>query len=532
LSTIVADVKAAEEVKTNAEKRLKHGLKDGIVALSLANACLVSAWFSLLYDQDKGYFNKALITRAELLALGTNVLGFALLAWLTMRGLRRLESRIPRAIGDLLFVALLVFPLDFCRRVVLRIPDYRIAEWLVSPLALAGMAVLLALLIWQHRNARRAASVLLIIVSPLALLVVGRIGLLCLGIEHLEQHGSEPTLQPLIPTQVNRPRVVWAIFDETDQRLAFEQRPPGLSLPEFDALRAVSLCATNAYPPGGSTILSIPGLTLGRQVSDVTIKNASDLSLRFVDTGENGTWRGEPSVFSDARKLGLNSAIVGWFHPYGRIFSRDVSYASWHPMQTFEPAPAERFGAALADQMGCLGGPFWGRRLFVNLCRESIEEAVSVVTNSNYGLVYLHLPPPHRPGVYLPDKDAFTVRGMDKVTGYFNNLVLAERTLGKLRRAMVESGEWDKTWVILSADHSWRQAPLYDGKRDLRVPFLVKAPGQSNSMTYSSQINTVLTRNMILAILKGELNHESNVGKWIDEHHSSEMPVNAYTVPD
>jgi hypothetical protein len=28
------------------------------------------------------------------------------------------------------------------------------------------------------------------------------------------------------------------------------------------------------------------------------------------------------------------------------------------------------------------------------------------------------------------------------------------------------------------------------------------------------------------------LNNESDVAKWIDEHHSSEMPVNGYMVPD
>jgi phosphoglycerol transferase MdoB-like AlkP superfamily enzyme len=132
----------------------------------------------------------------------------------------------------------------------------------------------------------------------------------------------------------------------------------------------------------------------------------------------------------------------------------------------------------------------------------------------------------------LPDKDAFTIRGMDKVTGYCNNLVLAERTLGRLRRAMVETGEWDKTWLILSADHSWRQSTLYDGKRDLRVPFLIKAPGQTKPLVYSTQINTVLTRNLILAILKGELGHEDELAKWIDQHHTSEMPVNGYMVPD
>jgi hypothetical protein len=33
---------------------------------------------------------------------------------------------------------------------------------------------------------------------------------------------------------------------------------------------------------------------------------------------------------------------------------------------------------------------------------------------------------------------------------------------------------------------------------------------------YSPEINTVLTRNLILAILRGDLKNESDVAKWID----------------
>jgi Sulfatase len=534
LSTTTAGCEPAEGIQSarNTESQSKYRIRDGIVALSLANVCLISAWFPLLYDQDKGYFNKALITRAELLALGTNILGFSILAWLVMRAMATTSKKLPRTISDLLFAAMLVFPIDFCRRIIFRIPDYRIAMFFLQPIVWPVVALVLAAMIWQHRNVRRVAAVLLIIVSPLALIVLARIGLLCIGLERLAQHTTEPTFQPLLPIKAGQPRVIWVIFDETDQRLAFEERPTGVSLPDFDALRAVSLCATNAFPPGGSTLLSIPALTIGRQVSDVVVKNASDLSIKLTDTGDVVSWSAQPSIFSSARKLGFNSAIVGWFHPYGRIFSRDVGYANWHPMQTFEPAPAERFSAAIVDQLSCLGGPFHGRRLFIDLCRASIQEAVAAVTNSNYGLVYLHLPPPHKPGVYLPKKDAFTARGMDKATGYFNNLALADRALGKMRRAMVEAGEWDKAWFILSADHSWRQSTVYDGRRDLRVPFLIKAPAQSKQLNYSTQINTVLTHNLILAILKNELTNQVDVAKWIDEHHTSEMPVNGYMVPD
>jgi hypothetical protein len=114
LSTTEAGCEPAEGTQSarNIEPKLKHRARDAIVALSLANVCLVSAWFPLLYDQDKGYYNKALITRPELLALGTNILTMSLVAWLVMR-LPRAFQKLPRIISDLLLIALPSFHFDF-----------------------------------------------------------------------------------------------------------------------------------------------------------------------------------------------------------------------------------------------------------------------------------------------------------------------------------------------------------------------------------------------------------------------------------
>ena len=114
---------------------------------------------------------------------------------------------------------------------------------------------------------------------------------------------------------------------------------------------------------------------------------------------------------------------------------------------------------------------------------------------------------------------------MSKVAGYFNNLMLADRDLGNLRRAMEASGVWDKTWVILSADHSWRESWVFDGQRDLRVPFLLKAPGAGSPITYSPRMSTVLTHDLILAILRGELGSEESAVTWLDAHRSEEPTV-------
>lgn len=106
-------------------------------------------------------------------------------------------------------------------------------------------------------------------------------------------------------------------------------------------------------------------------------------------------------------------------------------------------------------------------------------------------------------------------------------LALADRTLGKLRHAMETSGQWDKTWLILSADHSWRESPRYDGRRDLRVPFLIKAPGPGKSITCSPPINTSLTHDLVLAILHGEPTDQQQTVAWLEAHPSVPAPLRA-----
>jgi phosphoglycerol transferase MdoB-like AlkP superfamily enzyme len=127
--------------------------------------------------------------------------------------------------------------------------------------------------------------------------------------------------------------------------------------------------------------------------------------------------------------------------------------------------------------------------------------------------------------VYVPDEDKYTVFRSPRRSGYFNNLILADRWLGQLRRAMEASGLWNRTWVILTTDHSWRDSRAYDGQRDLRVPFLIKAPGLSPAEVYSPEMNTVLTDDLILSVLRGEISHQKDLCLWLDEHRIAKTPA-------
>lgn len=498
---------------------LKQKIKDGLVALSLANLCFISAWFTMLYDMDDGYFNRLPVLAPSLLALLVNIFGLAAVIWLVMRVRRRFPNRALRLGLHLAFLALLLIPMDFVRGEILHIPSPQVVAFLKQPVMMVSMLAFLTLVVWKHRFAAKIAGVLVGALSPLAFLTVGKTLLLLLGVIHLNQQASGDPVLPLpMPVSGNHPRVLWIIFDCTDYRLAFEQRSSSVRLPEFDRLRNESLFCVNACSPGNCTIVSMPALISGRQMSEIGVANASDLNCTLADTEEKTTWSRLPSVFAEARMLGANTALVGWYHPYDRVLGKGLNYCEWYPFPMVEPARARTFALAMRREIGCIARPFHFHRIYISLCQDSLRESLSLVTNATYGLILLHLPPPHGPGIYLPDKNEFTSWGMREPLGYFRNLALADFELGKLRRAMETSGEWDNTWLIVSSDHSWGAASSYDGQHDTRVPFIVKPPGKNEAITYSPAINTVLTHDLILAILRSEVASRQDLVPWLDKH--------------
>ena len=112
---------------TPAPARLfRQRIKDGLVALSLANLCFFSAWYMLLYDVDHGFYNRSPLTLSALLALAANMFWFASLAWLVLRWLRRSSNKWLHLLFDLLLFVLLLMPLNFWRWEILLFLDYRV----------------------------------------------------------------------------------------------------------------------------------------------------------------------------------------------------------------------------------------------------------------------------------------------------------------------------------------------------------------------------------------------------------------------
>jgi arylsulfatase A-like enzyme len=180
----------------------------------------------------------------------------------------------------------------------------------------------------------------------------------------------------------------------------------------------------------------------------------------------------------------------------------------------FESGYQSPFGRALAIEH------------HVRTVQAAVRHAKELVANPDMGLILLHLPIPHAPHTYDPATGQFNVLH-PLLAGYKDSLVLLDRTIGELRSSMEQAGLWDKTAVLLSSDHWNRSAPMLEGKLDHRVPYILKLPGQRAPMTYERAFNTILTRELLLAILREELRDGRAVAGWLDRHRTfGDSPYN------
>jgi len=346
---------------------------------------------------------------------------------------------------------------------------------------------------------------------------------------------------PLAVSLVSPPspiRVVWIIFDEASQTIAFGNRPGNLRLPHFDRLREGSFYATSAQPPADSTKFSMPSLILGQTLTEVMPDGTRELRVR---AGAQSQWQplsAIHNVFDDARDAGFNTAVAGWYLSYGRTLNRSLTKSYWIAgwqspgiEESFHPQPLTsamwqrvclQFSAI--PLVGHLRGVDPGQYQRVQKGEQFVwlrNQAVELAVDPTVGLTLIHLPIPHPPGIY-------NGRGSGDSADYLGNLALADRTLGKVRQAMEQSGVWDRTAVLVSADHGWR-VHLWRGDAEWTpdeeaashqdtsgVPFLLKLPAQHDGLVYAKTFSTIVTRELIGAILSGRLADPADIGPLIE----------------
>ena len=522
-------------------------LRDLLIALSLSNFCFLRIWDEL-FNGKLVYYAHVPPTH-QLLGVALNVLLLALVFWSGAQFARRSGRPALVRLARWAFLLVVLANLRVFYLVLLTWGRWGWGAGLCGLLLLAAALGLVAR--WEARLGH-ALAVLLLILSPFIAVTFYQDIALAVRVSR-SSFADLPSAAPL-PARPGAPRVVWLIFDELDQRLVYDQRPASVHLPEFDRLRAQSLSAEHAFAPARATEMAMPALISGRLVSQAEPRGASELMVTFGDSGPPLPWSRQPNVFSAARALGFNTALAGWYHPYCRVLGASLNSCSSYDAPLLRGALQRQ--APLADVMQQQAADVLITLLGFNKVgvdprmvnraerEEEVRDYLALLTQGqrlaadpSLGLVLVHLPVPHPVGIWDRRRHAFQVTGD---SGYLDNLELADRALGELRQAMESAGLWDSSAVVVSGDHWWRaeiwnrldsltgeEAAVAPPAPDHRTPLLVKLPDEKEPLVYQPEMNTVLTHDLLLALLRGEVRTPQQAAAWLDQHRSlGDSPYN------
>ena len=523
-------------------------LRNLAIALSLANLCFLEVWKNLL-DPSLRFFTKSPPSPNNLVAIVLNVCLLAALTWVALSLARPSSNVVSRRIGQFVFLLVLLMAfwgvlLQLLLQLLPLPPLYGILGLLALLFGVFVVAVL-ALKLWDRHPLSAGAGIALVL-FPFVLVTFSQVGWSLTKADSTVAF-CDKALVPRSPTgKTPATRVLWLLFDEMDQRMTFSARPPTLQLPEMDRLRSQAIYASNAYPPAGRTYLSMPALLSGQLVSRSRPLDADELLITFAGTREAVRWSTQPNVFSKAREAGFSSAVVGWYLPYCRMITDTLTSCSWQ----VRVGPLDDRGMTVSDcmvaqiqnvmeltpfaaQLGLTrrmmtqGHARLRREKHVDAYLAILHDAKKAATDPDLDLILVHWPIPHAPGIYDRTKDDFA---LGEGGNYLDNLELMDRALGEVRRSMEDTGTWETTAVLVTSDHSWGTQwrgwqPFWTSeeaadKIDHRVPFLLKMAGQREAMSYEPAFNTVLTHDLLLALLRGKVRTPDSVVSWIDQQRS------------
>jgi hypothetical protein len=527
--------------------------------LSLGNLCLANVWYHVLDASPARYYAlDGPASRARMLAALANLvsLGALFAAALLSPGPVGVAPRLVQ-LGLVLLLLLEGAVLyrtaydhlrPICRTVreLLRTPGRR----RVARAAVAFFAMAFGVWAARHPLASmldRVISALAYAALPLLVWTVGRT-VWFIGVGHpvapliasasaTRMHAHTPRASAAVG------RVVWLIFDELDYGLAFDRRPAGLELPNFDRLVAQSLACGHAFPPAHCTELSMPALISGLAVAGTWPQHPSELLIALRGPGQESfvaedsrlervLWSRQSTVFSKARALGARTALVGWYHPYARIIGSHLDWCTWH--EDPEPPFAVRrtFWGAYSDHLRGLfeTGRYslFGQSLTVKKAARQHEairrDATRLIASAEaFDLVLVHWPLPHAPFFHDSRRGRHSAANRGPA-GYVDHLALADRMLGELLGALDAADREKPSTLVVSSDHWWRASASYDGRVDHRVPFIVRLPGATGPARWDARFETRLTGDLILELLAGRICGYEELRGWLAGRAVADAP--------
>jgi hypothetical protein len=508
----------------------RGGIISWLVASSFANVALFRVWTELFGYPEWATFEMKTLPDSRLYAAAIlDLVLITIVVWIIVR----ISSR-PDAIGWLSSASLLficVIPLNAARDVMgtegyrmLRFGTVRAFGPTTAVLVIGALALgMLIMVVLFTRPLCRAVCVFLLVISPFTFVNVGRALWRIVNPRQQLEAGPETGVRRS-KTGPSKTRVVWILFDEMDQRITFEDRPSGLSLPEFDRFRSGSLYASAMKEAGDNTIPAVPSMMTGRVITRFREQGASHLALTFEGNATEVDFGSTPSLFRQARDLGFSVGVAGWGLPYCRIFAGVLDRCWWCEWVRPDNSVRKPLVPASIDILRSLfetpNFSVFGQSLCMRQHTENYfsltRHAIALAVDPSIDLAFLHLHGPHPPHVFNRRTRDFSLSN-SPIRGYVDSLALTDETLGKVRNAMEAQGMWDTSNVLVTSDHHNRSSRVFDGKVDHRVIFMVKLAGQDRGTVFSQPSSAVLTKDLIIELLCGRIKDSNELSRWLSE---------------
>jgi hypothetical protein len=515
-----------------------------IVCLSYVNLCFLNVWVEM-NNRETDVFRKYGETWVKLSAVTLDILILAVVLWGAIYlALWTGKSSWIRFLKWGAIVGLLV-PAEIIRHedaFVARGLD-AMSEATGTVVMLTGVVAAMILLVKWERISTRLTTMLLIVLAPtMPMSVVTAAWHIWSG----PPQGLYPNkpLQAALPQRPGAPHVLWILFDEWDQDLTFRERPANLSLPELDRFQDQAFHANRAYTPSRHTLISVPSLLTGKVFIEGWSDSWNEMKLVYQKGHAPLELTKQETIFSAARRDGFNVGIVGWYLPYCRLFP-ECTACTWHPAigpldrgEYEKPYPELSIMAKIVtrqiDVVPLL------KRLGINdldaaetstaktLHAKSYEEIhndmLQMITDPRLNLVFVHMNVPHPPAIYDLSRNAIS---HDRNINYLGNLRLLDRTLGDIRETLEKAGMWDSSTILLTGDHPFRAFTYQNPKRypsrlgfiqHNQVPYLLRMPGETQGVVYDSAMNTIVTKDLLMAILNRQVAAPQQIPAWLDRH--------------
>jgi hypothetical protein len=446
--------------------------------------------------------------RVDYIALLLLVFGGAALSFLVLRAIRRYASHFE----NILFLA-------FTGAISLGIGDF-LRQFVGGTNTLylfAGLApVILGLLLWQRSRTLLARAVYIagLVMVPFAVSNLLQAAWHIAAASPMEaaaggggQTAAARGPAPGTTAGGERPRVLWLLFDELDERALFGAQRAGYDFETFDQFRAQSIHYTHATGAGGLTVVALPSLWLGTRVTEGESVDADTLMVTLDGAATPVPLDDLDHLFGAAQDAGTHTALVGYYHPYCRIFAGDYdSCETYYYLADPRIAESRNLGEALAAQLSVFD-PLWYRRIKIEEFRRSVAAAAAAAADPRFDLVAVHAGFPHSPWVFDARRKQLSLFKAN----YLDNIAAADRYLALVRQAMQASGVWDRTAVIITADHGNRDWKGTDVHTVGAVPFLLKLPHQRQGRDIHCDFDVIVLRDLIEALLRGQVPSDRSV---------------------